>query len=151
MLFQTLGEATGTTVSWYFLLVRIFAVSIVHFSLAVSCNWLEIQEGGWLWTGWLEFCVFTLNIGIVRKDVAEIAPTLWKKVTSFTGWPRTWNTQGFLWTWNSQGILCNLRENWLCALGASCVKQSLGQSSRSPDVKMLAVDACYEVIYFMYN
>jgi len=28
-------------------------------------------------------------------------------------------------SWNSQGILCNLRENWLCALGAACVKQSI--------------------------
>jgi len=25
----------------------------------------------------------------------------------------------------SQGILCNLRENWLCTLGAACVKQSI--------------------------
>jgi len=28
-------------------------------------------------------------------------------------------------SWNSPGILCNLRENWLCDLGAAYVKQSI--------------------------
>jgi len=27
--------------------------------------------------------------------------------------------------WNSQGILFSYRENWICALGAVCVKQSI--------------------------
>jgi len=49
-------------------------------------------------------------------------------LNNWSGWPQTWkawNTRGFLWTWKTHGILCNLRDNWLCTLGAACVKQSI--------------------------